>query len=119
MKINFQGSTIKTLNINPPAPAVDTGALTEQIIIPCSKRFRRLFDFVARLTDKEMQALGHRYLLAGILEDLKGHFEVEPYLDKTVREFLQNTHGIGSRSRKGVTLTPSHELTKGENHREV
>ena len=112
MRMNFQGSTIKTLNINPPRPAVDTGPLTEQITIPCSKRFRRLFGFVCRLTDKEMQVLGHGYLLEGILRDLKDHFEVEPYLDKPLRELLQSAHGIATIGRTG-NPNPSHELTKG------
>ena len=89
MRINFQGSTIKTVNINPPGPAIDTGPLTEEITIPCSKRFKRLFDFTCKLMGKDLQTLGHEYLLAGILKDLKGHFEVEPYLDKTVRELLR------------------------------
>jgi len=101
MSIRIENSNIKTMIINPPGPAVDTGPLTEEITIPCSKRFRRLFGFVCRLTDKEMQVLGHGYLLEGILRDLKDHFEVEPYLDKTVREFLQNTHGLGLQAKKG------------------
>jgi hypothetical protein len=113
MRINFQDSTIETVNINTPGPAVDTGPLTEQITIPCSKRFKRLFDFVCKLTEKDLQVLGHGYLLAGILEDLKGHFEIEPYLDKTVREFLQNTHGLGLQAKKGQSPVPARELTKG------
>ena len=79
------------LKLNISTRPIDTGPLTETITIPCSKRFRDLVDFVSRLTDKEISELGHRYLLEGMIRDIKNIFSVEPYLDKSLREVLKRS----------------------------
>jgi hypothetical protein len=66
-----------------------TGPLTETITIPCSKQFKELVDLVCKLTDKEISELGHRYVLEGMIEDIKNYFSVEPFLDKSLREVLK------------------------------
>ena len=71
--------------------SIDTGPLTETITIPCSKKFMELVDLVCKLTDREISELGHRYLLEGVIRDIKDIFSVEPYLDKSLREVLKRS----------------------------
>ena len=48
-------------------------------------------EFVSRLTGQEIGELGHRYLLEGMIRDIKDIFSMEPYLDKTLREVLKRS----------------------------
>ena len=78
------------LKIDISTRPIDTGSLTETITIPCSKRFKDLVELVSKLTDKEISELGHRYLLEGVIRDIKDVFSMEPYLDKSLREVLKS-----------------------------
>ena len=51
---------------------------------------------MVRLTGQDIDTLGHRWMLQGMIRDIERIFELEPYMDKELREILTHTQGIGS-----------------------
>lgn len=78
-----------TLKIDISARPIDTGPLTETITIPCSKHYKELVDYMVRLTGQDIDTLGHRWILQGMIKDIERIFEFELYLDKSLKEVLR------------------------------
>ena len=90
MKINFRNGDIQTVTINNYFDkASDTGELSEEIRIPCSKEFSELVGLVCKFKGQEIGELGHKCLVKGIAREIENIFLKEPYFDKSLREILK------------------------------
>ncbi len=51
---------------------------------------------MCKLEGQDIGILGHRWILQGMIKDIERIFELEPYLDKELREVLKHTQGVDS-----------------------